>query len=121
MNNVTRYILSVTGGQREALRHRSSAVFANRYFVEVVTGIAVRAQTDDLVTVRMLAAHTGLTDGLVKLVVARLVKADLLLSQPPDRPRGPRFHQIQRAGGRWDALVDLCALLTQEAAAEASR
>lgn len=122
MNDVTRYILSVTNGQREALRHRSSAVFSNRYFVEVVTGIADRApHTDDLVTVRMLAAHTGLTDGLVKLVVTRLVNAELLLSRPPGRPRGPRFHQIQRAGGRWDALVDLCALLTHGTAAEASR
>ena len=62
----------------------------------------------------MLAAHTGLTDSLVKLVVTRLVNAELLQSQPPDRPRGPRYHLVQRAGGRWDALVELCERLTHE-------
>lgn len=90
-------------------------MFGNRYFVEVVAGIADQAPTThDRVTVRMLAARTGLTDSLVKLVVTRLINAGLLLSLPPDRPRGPRYHQVQRAGGQWDALVDLCARLTNE-------
>lgn len=89
------------------MRERSSAVFGNRYFVEVVAGIADQAPTThDRLTVRMLAAHTGLTDSLVKLVVTRLVNAELLQSQPPDRPRGPRYHIVQRAGGRWDARAD---------------
>jgi len=42
------------------MRERSSAVFSNRYFVEVVAGIADQAPTThDRLTVRMLAAHTG--------------------------------------------------------------
>ena len=62
------------------MRERSSAVFSNRYFVEVIAGIADQAPTThDRLTVRMLAAHTGLTDSLVKLLVARLVNAELLL------------------------------------------
>ncbi len=68
-------------------------MFSNRYFVEVVAGIADQAPTThDRLTVRLLAAHTGLTDRVVKLVVTRLMNAELLQSQLPDRPRGPRYH-----------------------------
>ena len=102
-------------GEGEALRERSSAVFGNRYFIEIVTGIAERVpRAEDGLTVRMLAAHTGLTDNLVKPVVLRLINAKLLQAQPPDRPRGPRYHTVQRAGGRWDALVALCTQLAAE-------
>ena len=62
-------------------------MFSNRYFVEVVAGIADQAPTThDRLTVRMLAAHTGLAD-IVKLVVSRLVNAELLPCQPLDRAK----------------------------------
>jgi hypothetical protein len=80
------------------VRERSSAVFSNRYFVEVVAGIADQAPTThDQLTVRMLAAHTGLTDSLVKLVVTRLVNAELQ-SQPPDPAPRPAARGIEAPG-----------------------
>jgi hypothetical protein len=66
------------------------------------------------VTVRMIASRTGLTDSLVKLVTQRLVNAELLRRLPQDRPRAPAYHEVQRTGGRWNALVDLCARLEEE-------
>jgi hypothetical protein len=111
MNHATRYIAHVIV-ERDTLRARSAAVFGNRYLAEVVTAIADKAPSSDtLVTVRMLAHHTGLTDSLVKLVVTRLVNADLLRPLPQERPRGVSYHEVQRSGGLWDALVDLCERL----------
>lgn len=105
---------------RETLRDRSYAVFGNRYVAEVVTAIAEEtANTRPQVTVRMIASRTELTDSLVKLVTQRLVTAKLLRRLPQDRPRAPAYHEVQRSGGSWDALVDLCARLAEEAAGEA--
>jgi hypothetical protein len=115
MNYVTRYIVHVTAQDRESLRARSSAVFGNRYFAEVVAAVADEAPTSDTrVTVRMLAARTGLTDSLVKLVIRRLVSAELLRPLPQSRSRGPRYHEIQLSGGLWDVLVDFCLRLGRE-------
>ena len=69
---------------------------------------------------RMLAQHTGLTDSLVKLVVTRLVNADLLRPLPQKRPRGVSYHEVQRSGGLWDALVALCERLERELPDDAS-
>jgi hypothetical protein len=99
----------------EALRERSAAVFGNRYFAEVVVAIESQVPTaDSAITVRKVASRSGLADGLVKLAVTRLVKADLLKPLPAQRPRGPRPHQVVRAGGRWAALVQLCTRLRDE-------
>jgi hypothetical protein len=100
---------------RDILRDRSCAVFGNRYVAEVVTAIAEEAAAaGSQVTVRMIASRTSLTDGLVKLVTQRLVSAELLRRLPQDRPRAPAYHEIERSGGRWNALVDLCARLAEE-------
>jgi hypothetical protein len=96
----------------EALRERSAAVFGNRYFAEVVVAIESQVPTaDSAITVRKVASRSGLADGLVKLAVTRLVKADLLKPLPTQRPRGPRPHEVVRSGGRWAALVQLCTRL----------
>jgi hypothetical protein len=116
MNHVTRYITHVTLAGQETLRDRSYAVFGNRYVAEVVTAIAEESvNTRPQVTVRMIASRAGLTDSLVKLVTQRLVNAKLLRRLPQDRPRAPAYHEVQRSGGRWDALVNLCARLADEA------
>jgi hypothetical protein len=117
MTHVTRYIIHVTSPNQETLRDRSYAVFGNRYVAEVVTAIAEEtANMRPQVTVRMIATRAELTDGLVKLVTQRLVNAKLLRRLPQDRPRAPAYHEVRRSGGTWDALVDLCARLTDEAA-----
>lgn len=117
MIHVTRYITHVTLPSRDTLRDRSYAVFGNRYVAEVVTAIDEEtANASPLVTVRMIATRAALTDGLVKLVTQRLVNAGLLRRLPQDRPRAPAYHEVQRSGGRWDALVDLCARIADEAA-----
>jgi hypothetical protein len=85
-----------------------------------VTAIAEEtANARPQVTVRMIASRAELTDSLVKLVTQRLVNAKLLRRLPQDRPRAPAYHEVQRSGGRWDALVDLCARLAEEAADDA--
>lgn len=115
MNYVTRYITHVASQSRETLRDRSHAVFGNRYVAEVVTAIADEiASRRSQVTVRMIASRAQLTDSLVRLVTQRLVNAELLRRLPQERLRAPAYHEVQRAGGRWDALVDLCARLASE-------
>jgi hypothetical protein len=75
-------------------------MFSNRYFVEVVAGNADQAPTThDRLTVRMLSARTGLTDSLVKLVLTRLVNAELLQSQP--RGPAPRSAVSNSSACRW--------------------
>lgn len=116
MNRVTRYTRQVASPSQETLRNRSYAVFGNRYVAEVVTAIAEETgYASPQVTVRMIAARAGLTDSLVKLVTQRLVNAEVLRRLPQDRPRAPAFHEVQQSGGRWSALVDLCARLADEA------
>jgi hypothetical protein len=115
MNHVTRYALDVTRPGRDTLRDRSYAIFGNRYVVEVVAAIAATSKPRARFTVRMIAARTELTDSLVKLVTQRLVNAQLLRRLPQDRPRAPAYHEVQRSGGKWDALVDLCARLAKNA------
>jgi len=107
----------VTAPGQETLRDRSYALFGNRYVAEVVTAIAEEtSNAGPQVTVRMIASRAELTDSLVKLVTQRLVNAKLLRRLPQDRPRAPAYHEVQRSGGGWDALVDLCARLADEAA-----
>jgi hypothetical protein len=110
----------VTYNSAETLRDRSYAVFGNRYVAEVVTAIAEEtAGARSQVTVRMIASRARLNDSLVLLVTKRLVNAELLHRLPQDRPRAPAYHEIQRSGGRWEALVDLCQRLTDDADSKA--
>lgn len=116
MTYVTRYITQVTSEGGETLRDRSYAVFGNRYVAEVVTAIEEDTTgAHSQVTVRMIATRAGLTDGVVQLVTKRLVNAELLHRLPQDRPRGPAYHEVQRSGGRWVALVDFCRRLAEDA------
>lgn len=120
MTHVTRYINHVTYDSAETLRDRSYAVFGNRYVAEVVTAISQEtAVVGSQVTVRMIAARARLNDSLVQLVTKRLVNAELLHRLPQDRPRAPAYHEVQRSGGRWQALVDLCRRLADDVEQEA--
>jgi hypothetical protein len=115
MIRITRYITHVSLPNMETLRDRSYAVFGNRYVVEVVTAIAEETTSKrPQVTVRMIASRVQLNDSLVRLVTQRLVNAELLRRLPQDRARAPAYHEVQRSGGIWDALVDLCAHLASE-------
>ena len=95
------------------MRRRSSALFGNRCLAEVVVAIVdlTSVAGDRLITVRMVAAHTGLTDSLVRPVVKRLVVAGLLAPQPQNRLRGARYHEVCPEDGVWDTLVRTCQLL----------
>lgn len=99
------------------MRRRSSALFGNRCLAEVVVAIVdlTCVAGDGLVTVRMVAARTGLTDSLVRPVVKRLVVAGLLAPQPQDRLRGASYHKICPEDGVWDTLVRTCQLLHDHA------
>ncbi|WP_158853016.1 hypothetical protein [Saccharothrix deserti] len=104
---------------KEALRDRSYAIFGNRYVAEVVTAIAEEtAGAGSRVTVRMIASRARLNDSLVQLVTKRLVNAELLQRLPQDRPRAAAYHEVQRSGGRWQALVDLCRRLADDSDGE---
>jgi hypothetical protein len=80
---------------------------------EVVVAVVdlTSAAGDGLVTVRMVAARTGLTDSLVRPVVKRLVEAYLLRPQPQERLRGANYHEVRPDDGVWDTLVRTCQLL----------
>lgn len=116
---VTRYITQVVSKGSETLRDRSYAIFGNRYVAEVVTAIAEEiADARSQVTVRMIASRARLNDSLVQLVTKRLVNAELLNRLPQSRPRAAAYHEVQGAGGRWEALVDLCQRLAEDADGE---
>jgi hypothetical protein len=115
MHRVTRYTTRVTFEGAETLRDRSYAVFGNRYVAEVVTAIAEEtAGARSQVTVRMIASRARLHDSLVQLVTKRLGNAELLHRLPQERPRAAAYHEVQRSGGRWQALVDLCQRLADD-------
>ena len=71
---------------RESARLRSAAVFGNRFFAEVVVAVdRLSGPGGDGVTVRMIAADTGLVDSVVRPVMRRLCDGGLVAE--PDRAR----------------------------------
>jgi hypothetical protein len=102
-------IIRVTQEDREALRGRSSAIFGNRYFVDVVLAVdQLSGANDASVTTRMVASETTLSDSLVRQVMQRLRDAGLV-AEPPRTggPRSPRYFQV-RQGALWSSVLSAC-------------
>ena len=69
---------------RESARLRSAAVFGNRFFAEVVVAVdRLSGPGGDGVTVRMIAADTGLVDSVVRPVMRRLCDGGLVAEARP--------------------------------------
>lgn len=110
MNHYTRIIIRVTQENREASRERSSAIFGNRYFVDVVLAVdQLSGASDAPVTTRMVASETTLSDSLVRQVMQRLRDADLI-AEPPRTggTRSPRYFQVRR-GSLWSGVLSACS------------
>jgi hypothetical protein len=100
----------VTQEDREASLERSSAIFGNRYFVDVVLAVNQLSTADDAsVTTRMVASETTLSDSLVRQVMQRLRDAGLV-AEPPRAggARSPRYFQVRR-GPLWNGVLSACA------------
>lgn len=66
-------------GGRESARLRSAAVFGNRFFAEVAIAVDRLSGAGGAgVTVRMVAADTGLVDSVVRPVMRRLTDCGLI-------------------------------------------
>lgn len=99
-------------GSREAARLRSAAVFGSRFFAEVVTAVdrLSRAGNAD-VTVRMVAADTGLVDSVVRPVMLRLCDGGLISEAAPgSRARSALRYQVRRTQLREGVLSASAAL-----------
>ena len=96
--------------KHEASRERSSAIFGNRYFVDVVLAVDHLSGNDDArVTMRMVASETTISDSLVRQVMERLHDADLIAEEPRSGgPRSPRYFQV-RQGSLWTGVLATCA------------
>ena len=99
----------MTHEDREALRERSSAIFGNRYFVDVVLAVNQLSSVDDVsVTTRMVASETTLSDSLVRQVMQRLRDAGLVAESPrPVGARSPRYFQVHQ-GPLWNGVLSAC-------------
>jgi hypothetical protein len=94
---------------RESARLRSAAVFGNRFFAEVVVAVdRLSGPGGDGVTVRMIAADTGLVDSVVRPVMRRLCDGGLVAE--PDRA-GARsaLHYRVRRTPLWAGVLSACA------------
>lgn len=91
---------------REAV---SSALFNNSAFVAVVVAAdeAVADAYGPLLTTRLIASRTGLSDSVVRPVVQRLVRAELLGELPRSSARGARYLSITHP----EACSQLMALI----------
>jgi hypothetical protein len=105
----TRNIIRVQLDEHEASRERSSAVFGNRYFVDVVLAVNHLSGNDHAgVTMRMVASETTISDSLVRQVMERLHLANLITEQPrTGGPRSPRYFQV-RWGPFWASVLNAC-------------
>ena len=96
---------------RESARLRSAAVFGSRFFAEVVVAVdRLSGPGGDGVTVRMIAADTGLVDSVVRPVMRRLCDGGLVAE--PDRA-GARsaLHYRVRRTPLWAGVLSACAAL----------
>ena len=109
MNRYMHNIIRVELEEPEASRERSSAIFGNRYFVDVVLAVDQLSGTDDTrVTTRMVASETTLSDSLVRQVMERLHDAGLIAEEPRSGgPRSPRYFQVQQ-GRLWTGVLATC-------------
>jgi hypothetical protein len=100
----------MTQEDRGASRERSSAIFGNRYFVDVVLAMDQLSIADGAkVTTRMVASETTLSDSLVRQVMQRLRDAGLVAEFPrTGGPRSPRYFQVRR-GSLWNGVLSACA------------
>lgn len=99
----------MTQENREASRERSSAIFGNRYFVDVVLAVdQLSSASDAPVTTRMVASETTLSDSLVRQVMQRLRDAGLVAEPPRTGTRSPRYFQVRR-GSLWSGVLSACA------------
>jgi hypothetical protein len=105
MDNIIRVELE----KHEASRERSSAIFGNRYFVDVVLAVDHLSEDDYArVTMRMVASETAISDSLVRQVMERLHGAGLIAEDArSDRPRSPRYFQVLR-GPLWTGVLATC-------------
>ena len=109
VNRYTCNIIPMPLEEPEASRERSSAIFGNRYFVDVV--LAVNDLSGDnraRVTTRMVASQTTLSDSLVRQVMGRLHDAGLIAEQPrAGGRRSPRYFDVHR-GPLWTGVLAAC-------------
>ena len=119
MNRYTRNIIRVELEEHEASRERSSAIFGNRYFVDVVLAVDHLSVDDHArVTMRMVASETTISDSLVRQVMERLHLAGLVTEQPrTGGRRSPRYFQIHR-GPLWTRVLDACVVSKGDAEAD---
>jgi hypothetical protein len=105
----THYIIRVEHEKHEASRERSSAIFGNRYFVDVVLAVDHLSGDDHArVTMRMVASETTISDSLVRQVMERLHGAGLIAEEPRSGgPRSPRYFQV-RQGPLWTGVLATC-------------
>jgi len=105
----TRHTIRVQPERHEAARERSSAIFNNRFFADVVLAVdRLSAPDDAFVTTRMIASETMLSDSLVRPVMLRLRTAGLITALP--RAGGPRstlYYQVRR-GPLWTGVQAAC-------------
>jgi hypothetical protein len=97
---------------REPPRLRSAAVFGNRFFAEVVTAVDRLPGAEDAgVTVRMVAADTGLADSVVRPVMRRLADGGLLAEPAREgSARSPLHYQVLRTP-LWLCVLSVCTAL----------
>ena len=121
VNRYTRNIIRVELEEHEAERERSSAIFGNRYFVDVVLAVNHLSGDDHArVTMRMVASETTISDSLVRQVMERLHLARLITEQPrTGGARSPRYFQV-RQGPLWDGVLDACAASKGDTRAEST-
>jgi len=117
----TRNIIRVKLEEHEAERERSSAIFGNRYFVDVVLAVNHLSGDDHArVTMRMVASETTISDSLVRQVMERLRLAGLITEQPrTGGPRSPRYFQVRR-GPLWVGVLDACAASSGDTGTEST-
>lgn len=78
--------------QQEARRARSAALFNNRHFADVARAASTVAQSNGrMLTTRMVAAATGLSDSVVRPILLRLLEAEAIVRLP--RAGGSRTAQ----------------------------
>lgn len=99
-----------------ATRGRSSAIFGNEKFVEVVLDLHQHGSD----TAQGIAGRTHLSHSLVRSVLLRLAESGLLTPLPRANRRGALYYEAVVDDPEWLALVGLCRLLSREKVAEDS-